>query len=608
MLRLILPWAVLVVFVAPPLTAQTPYRGVLEWIEFLEYPLTCGTGTGTNSTVEVKPPAATAVATHTVTCAGSSITLNLVAEFPLVTSPAAFDTPIRRQITFEESLRTKFKVTVTYNHPGARMTTVGWAFPAYDIPPNPYSASSNGTCEVPQLVGGAGSGTWSVTQSVDCLRNKVHTYGAVVVNGESFNYFQPWADVRASIAWGGTGPNPTDEFGGRIIAKAFYRMEPADSAKVTVVTPPAGLRQDPGQLMSNIIADVNYELASQENGTLKILVADQDGKPLHEPAPMAVKRGAGQSRVNLGPIQVERNSTEIRVTAELVGNAPQKALSQSAPIRYPVSVDLKAMQVEAIQVVQSATNGIPLAADNPTFLRFYGTAQELRNPVFSGAKWLVRAYRDDEELPGSPLLAEDDDCSLGEALNRDDEHYLRAIMPPEWTTAGATRITAEINPPDESAFTESNRTDNTLDLVLKFGERPRFDLRYRSICIQPGDQAPECPPARGFDSEIMHLVSLLPLQGGRFSYEALPLPPKVWRYPLKRPRIGIVCCLSCVPSTNYNPALALSTSNSWGGCRPAAGGLCQTAVFSRGSPIRSRTEEAAMQFWQRRGGWKRNPR
>ena len=327
--RLVLPWAVLVPFLAPQLVAQTPYRGVLEWIEFTKLPRTCSSGSATDSVVEIQPAAAMAVVTHTMSCSGSSITLELVAEFPLVTSAATLDSAGRRLVTFEEALRTKFKVTATFNHPGARATALGWAFPIYDIPPNALSSNSNGTCAAPDVIGGARSGAWSVTQSVDCLRNKVHTFGPIVVNGETVNYFQPWANVGATLAWGGTGPVPTDEYYARIYAKAFYRLAPADSVNVTVLTPPAGQRQDPGQVMSNIVADLTYELASQENGALKITVSDQDGKTLFAPAEVQVGRGAGKRQLILGPIKAGRDSREIRLSADLVKDRRKNAAKRA---------------------------------------------------------------------------------------------------------------------------------------------------------------------------------------------------------------------------------------------------------------------------------------
>lgn len=505
-----------------------PYRGTLERLLVIpSYHCSSGTSpVGENVTL---PASGEVVVSRSVKCGDAEAKIEFTLNFPLTTPRAAYDPKSPLRITFEANLITTHKSVNTFTHPSAVQSTTQWIYPAVDAP---GTAGSEGNCVPEMWAVGPGSGTWSATRSAECRRSRLTSVMPLVENGQTNRYYMPWTGAQATLYWGGTTEQPANSANVRIDVRAYYRLAPPDSLSLNVIAPPPGQRQNPGAPMGNIKATLEYELAGQERGSIEVAVLDQDRKQLLTREPVPVQRGKGSLPLTLTSIHPARNAKEIRVSAELKGASPVVTLAKSAEAIYPVEIDLMAHHAEAIQVVQDSTNSVPLAAGHPTWLRLIGVARKLVTPAFRGSDWQVRAFRDGEELPNSPLLVQDRDLSIYEEADRESPYYLTPLLPSEWTTAGETLLSFEINPAGEESLSESNRADNEGTLTVTFHERPRLDIRARAICLQTGDSQPECPAPHGNVEEAVHLFSLLPFQAGRVSYEELPLPPLIWKHPM----------------------------------------------------------------------------
>lgn len=499
-----------------PAQAQTTFGGVLERIEVARSSACAG------ASLDVYAPAPSVTFTHTNDCGGSSTILEITANFPMATPSArqGLQEAIAGALTFDAGLTSTFNAKATYFHGSSSGSTLWWGFPATE-----QGCLSAVTSHGPAI------GVWTASLTAGCTRNLKQS---LVRDSELGTlYFTPWAEVHSDLLPGtGSAGGVLNSFSLQV--RAWYRMLPAvsDNAAIAIATPASGKRQDPNGQMQAVQASVDYELGSADDAMLLLVAEDEKGNPLSAGVPVPVVRGKGTMALSLAGFTCSPHVSEIAVTARLLAPGTQKVLGQSEAVRYPMAAELRADHLEVIQVVQDGSNGVPLAANRPTWLRLFGYAEEL-DFFLDGVAWQVRGFRDGHELEGSPILAAPLGNSIGLGVDRLEDEGVRTRIPQSWTAAGVLELRAEINPAGVWHLNEVKTSDNTYTQKVTFQERPPLRILNRLVCVEPPGEDSACPWGGHDGVKMQHIFGLYPVQEGRTSYERIPVPPLRWKEPMR---------------------------------------------------------------------------
>jgi hypothetical protein len=498
-------------FIAPT-QAQTVFGGVLERIEVLR------TSDCAGPALDLLAAAPIVAIAHTNDCGGSSTILELAVSFPMATPRATqgLQAAITGSLEFDLPLTASFSAKATYYHGNSSGSTLWWSFPPAELGCAPAVKSQ-----------GPAVGVWSTTVSADCTHNRKQDLLRDAPPGSL--YFTPWATIHSELL-PGTGPAGGVPNRFSLQVRAWYRMLPvvSDNAAIAIATPAPGQRQDPNGWMKEVPANVTYELGTTDNATLWLVAEDEQGNLLSGVGALPVARGKGSTALALPGFQFSPYVKEIVVTARLLAVDTDKVLAKSEAARYPVAAELKVDHVEVLQVVQSANNGLPLAANRPTWLRLFGVAEDLEY-YLNGVAWQVRGFRDGRELEGSPLSVAPTGALIGLEVDRIADEGERTRIPQSWTAAGTVELRVEINPAGARHLNESRSADNTYSQKITFQERPPLHVRHRLICVDPPGQVGTCPWGGHDGMKMQHVQGLFPVQENQFSYEAIPAPPLHWR-------------------------------------------------------------------------------
>lgn len=204
----------------------------------------------------------------------------------------------------------------------------------------------------------------------------------------------------------------------------------------------------------------------------------------------------------------------------------------SAPPISPPPPDLSIDHMEVVQAIQTADNSIPLVAGKKTAVRVFAKAPDGSAPL-AGVTGRLQGFRDNVELPGSPLIPANGLISASaHPLRINPNDSLIFVLPPEWTTAGATRLVAEIAP---AAGIDPNTDNNVLDKTFNFAPPANLPspliIAYWPLCYQPAGQVLQCPTDNVSRSDVL-LRKMYPLPDDGVVYRRWMTPRKIWQSPL----------------------------------------------------------------------------
>jgi len=197
---------------------------------------------------------------------------------------------------------------------------------------------------------------------------------------------------------------------------------------------------------------------------------------------------------------------------------PTGATCRTAP--PPLQPDLRFMGGEAVQVVQTLDDSVPLVAKKPTLLRIY---PENRAGPLANVPWELTALRD-----GSPIGQRSGTVTtypIGDLDNMraNRQAGIEITLPPDWLT-GTIQLFVELNP--SQSIQETNYDNNSLTKTLVFTERNKL-----RVGLVPITYAPEGLPAQTVNlSALSGLID--PIKGLFPLAEASPvivLPDYRWK-------------------------------------------------------------------------------
>lgn len=198
------------------------------------------------------------------------------------------------------------------------------------------------------------------------------------------------------------------------------------------------------------------------------------------------------------------------------------------------SLDLAVDHMEVVQVVQHWNNTIPLIANKSTAVRVFALVSGNNSQPLAGVTGILHGFRNDVELPGSPLAPVTKSITVPVQFNRANAgDSLNFQLPKDWTTAGPVRLVADVSPPE--GVTEQNTANNILPEDVTFTTLSNIPnpiyVYYLPVCYEPPGTNKQCPTAyvSGADSLI---PKLYPIPDDGLQYLPWQVPQKTWREPL----------------------------------------------------------------------------
>ncbi len=274
-----------------------------------------------------------------------------------------------------------------------------------------------------------------------------------------------------------------------------------------------GLQPEATQTISPTVA---FQLRSQAEGKIVLTITnDSNGAPLTVESPPL-------SRTSNGPIEwtfqiedyavpAEGNVTMVATLLDLEGNV----LATTAEIVYPIIArDFEIDHIEVVQVVQDATNSIPLVGGKAFTIRIFPKLSE-EGPAVSGIPILVQVETAlgsgeiDDDGSGAIVTAQPD---RGNSLHSYDWHIRGSEIP---ATASEMTLTATLNP--EQSVPETDFENNTREVTVRFEEQPPFRVKYVEVCIQLPGQGKACPIG-ALDGMGEMTRRLFPVADSRFEF------------------------------------------------------------------------------------------
>lgn len=193
--------------------------------------------------------------------------------------------------------------------------------------------------------------------------------------------------------------------------------------------------------------------------------------------------------------------------------------------------DLSIQRVQPIQVIQDASDSIPLVAGKSTAVRVYPLIGVKPLEPITGVSATLRAYRNNVELPNSPLYPWNGSIvaqNLAQESNLDTT--LNFLLPKDWTEPGDTQLVIELSPP---AGLVENPANNTITKTLAFTRRGPLIISYLPICWQAPGQSLVCP-SNAITTGAEMIKKLFPVADEGVVYTKLPV--QNWIY--QSPRLG----------------------------------------------------------------------
>ena len=187
-------------------------------------------------------------------------------------------------------------------------------------------------------------------------------------------------------------------------------------------------------------------------------------------------------------------------------------------------VDLTVSRIEVVQATQDVNNTVPLVAEKSTVARvFVGLGTGATQPPQVQA--ILRGFGPSgSELVGSPLAAENGPIPAPNQPNREaTNHSLNFKLPPDWTTAGALKLRAEVNP--GGSVSEADRTNNSREETVLFENRGEFHVQWVEVCYQTEDNCPS------LDVSVQDFLmrKMFPVGDTRATYQSFKAPPLIWK-------------------------------------------------------------------------------
>jgi len=198
------------------------------------------------------------------------------------------------------------------------------------------------------------------------------------------------------------------------------------------------------------------------------------------------------------------------------------------------SLDLAVDHMEVVQVVQHWNNTIPLIASKSTAVRVFALVSGNNSQPLSGVTGILHGFRNDVELPGSPLAPVNKSITVPVQFNRANAgDSLNFLLPKDWTAAGPIRLVADVSPPD--SVTEQNTANNILPEDVTFTTLSNIPypiyMYYLPVCYQPPGADKLCPTADIGGADTL-IPKIYPIPDDGLQYLAWQVPQKIWREPL----------------------------------------------------------------------------
>jgi hypothetical protein len=177
--------------------------------------------------------------------------------------------------------------------------------------------------------------------------------------------------------------------------------------------------------------------------------------PFATPQPIACRNCGGSYSI--------ANNYEIAVADGWVYFMTSAGLARIRADAPPISWDLRALNMEVTQAIQSPSNDVPLIANKPTYVRLYG--DKTSGPSLNGVE--ARLYgttTTGAALPGSPLTPingtrsfTDNNTGMQRANPQSGWVFL---LPDSWVQAGSIQLSAQIDP--QRVWNDPNRANNSI--------------------------------------------------------------------------------------------------------------------------------------------------
>ena len=219
-----------------------------------------------------------------------------------------------------------------------------------------------------------------------------------------------WADVTAQISGIGSGFSVT----------VYYSYLPVDSVRFLGGGPfPEAGQKLPHSTKRTFRAQVNYALVNRPRAQLALRLYDKpEGGDLQGSSDFfPVTRTAAQGEnfpkaLEIIDFEVPKNLRAVFLQAVLIDEVNPGVLARSDAVRYPIpEVKVSISSIEAVQVVQTADNRVPLIIGKDTVFRVF-VKQDPATPTVSGIRGSLTLARDTnlkpELLNSGPISAHGD--------------------------------------------------------------------------------------------------------------------------------------------------------------------------------------------------------
>ncbi|OAI41416.1 hypothetical protein AYO38_03805 [bacterium SCGC AG-212-C10] len=237
--------------------------------------------------------------------------------------------------------------------------------------------------------------------------------------------------------------------------------------------------------------------------------------------------GANQIGSNLQVTGTASYSLARTCTSPIANDCDQQVYAYTGTFKYNATVaavttaDLSIDHIEVVQVVQDASNTIPLVAEKATIARVFVKSS---NPVL-GATVTLKANKS-----GAPESIDDNIVYASSKLSRSDiTQSGEFILPIPWTN-GALQLEAEVQPPE--GVTDSSQANNKKTVSVTFQARQTLEIDYIKVCRKlPSDAQPLCPHGDVNDMELF-AQGVFPIAEDDLTYRRIVTPVWIYEHPL----------------------------------------------------------------------------
>ena len=192
-------------------------------------------------------------------------------------------------------------------------------------------------------------------------------------------------------------------------------------------------------------------------------------------------------------------------------------------LRAVNSADLSIDHIEVVQVVQDASNTVPLVARKSTVARVFvkGTIP------LTGVETTLKGKRGGGDLGGAPHLLSGGIGAVPAPVRTNTNDSFNFLLPDDWTTQGTLTLEAEVKPPP--GISDPQADNNKGSTAVAFQERRGMDVRYLPVCVQPGGVGTPSCPSQFVSVYHRFMEKLFPIADGAVLYRPLSVPQ--WNWP-----------------------------------------------------------------------------